>query len=249
MITEIETNIRIVLVNPSHPGNIGAVARAMKTMGLGQLYLVAPKRFPDKQAVIMASHADDLLENAVVVETLAEAIGDCGAVFGTSNRVREISWKFFDPNQAADQIVTQAKSTSIAILFGREDSGLTNEELQQCHYQIIIPTNPEYSSLNIAAAVQVICYEIRMASLGENKLIHEMTDEYASHKELENFYAHLDKVLWQIDFLKSTRSSHIMNRMRRLINRAQPEKKEVKILRGILTAVENKIRNITNEQR
>lgn len=247
MITEIQSNIRIVLVNPSHPGNIGAVARAMKTMGLGQLYLVAPKRFPDKQAVIMASHADDLLENAVVVENLSEAIGDCGAVFGTSNRVREISWKIFDPNQAANQIVTQAKSTPVAILFGREDSGLTNEELQQCHYQIIIPTNPEYSSLNIAAAVQVICYEIRMASLGVDKLIHEMTDEYASHKELENFYVHLDKVLWQIDFLKSTRSSHIMNRMRRLINRAQPEKKEVKILRGILTAIENKIRNITNK--
>lgn len=242
MLATIEKNIRIVLVNPSHPGNIGAIARAMKTMGLYQLYLVKPKRFPDKQAVIMASHADDVLEKAVVVDTLAEAIGDCQLVFGTSNRVREIAWKVFDPNQAAQKIMHQAQTAPIAILFGREDSGLTNEELQQCHYQIIIPTNPDYSSLNIAAAVQVICYEIQMATLGKNTLINAVDDEYANHQELESFYEHLDKVLWQIEFLKSTRSSHIVNRLRRLFNRSQPEKKEVKILRGILTTIEKKLR-------
>jgi tRNA (cytidine32/uridine32-2'-O)-methyltransferase len=242
MLTTIEQNIRIVLVNPSHPGNIGAIARAMKTMGLTQLYLVQPKRFPDKQAVVMASHADDILEKAVVVETLSEAIGDCRLVFGTSNRVREISWKVFDPQQAAQQITTQAQSAPIAILFGREDSGLTNEEIQQCHYQIIIPANPNYNSLNIAAAVQIICYEIFQAGLGKNNLDIPLPDEYASHQELENLYEHLNKVLWDVEFLKSTRSSHIPNRLRRLFNRAQPEKKEVKILRGILTAIEKKIK-------
>lgn len=244
MISTVEANIRIVLVNPSHPGNIGAVARAMKTMGLQQLYLVKPKRFPDHQAVIMASHADDLLEKAVVVETLPEAIHDCGLILATSNRTREIAWKSFDPRQAAQQIIQQAQTIPVAILFGREDSGLTNEELQQCHYQITIPTNADYSSLNIAAAVQVICYEIRMASLGFDTLANEPVDAFASHAELENLYAHIDKVLWQVEFLKSTRSSHIVKRLRRLLNRAQPEKKEVKILRGILTAVDKKIKNL-----
>jgi len=242
MSTNICPNLRIVLVNPSHPGNIGAVARAMKTMGLSQLYLVKPRRFPDPQAVVMASHAEDILDNAVVVETLDEAIAECGLVLGTSNRLREIAWKVFNPRQAAQQIIQQAEKTSVAILFGREDSGLTNTELQQCHYQIMIPTNPDYASLNLAAAVQVIAYEVRMAALNQANTLNPMVDEFASHAELEFLYTHMDKVLWDVDFLKSTRSSHIMKRMRRLFNRAQPEKKEVKILRGILTAIEKKIK-------
>src|SRR3990167_617643 len=155
--------IRIVLINTSHPGNIGSVARAMKTMGLVQLYLVSPLQYPHHKANEMAVGATDILEQAVVVETLDEAIADCALVVGTSARMRTIPWPLLTPREMAEKIKCEPKTSTIAILFGCEQSGLNNDALQRCHYHIHIPANPDYSSLNLAAAVQIIAYELRLS--------------------------------------------------------------------------------------
>ena len=162
-------NIRIVLVNTSHPGNIGGAARALKNMGLSRLYLVAPKEFPADKAVWRAAGAQDVLENAVVVDTLDEAIGDCGLVVGTSARGRRIPWPIVNPRECGERTWSEAKQHEVAVIFGREDRGLTNDELHKCNYHVHIPSNEEYSSLNLAAAVQVVAYEIRMAWLADEE--------------------------------------------------------------------------------
>lgn len=241
------SNIRIVLVNTSHPGNIGAAARAMKTMGLEQLYLVEPKIFPNEIATALASNADDVLAKAAVVETLTDAIKDCRLVLGTSARTRELTWPTLEARAASQQIIAEANLGTVAIVFGREDTGLTNEELKLCHYQIQIPSNPVYSSLNLAAAVQIICYEIRMSVL--NKLEAAplpVFDEVVTAAELEGFYAHLEKVLKDIDFIKLS-SGPVINRLRRLYNRTRIEKKELRILRGMLTAMETVMKKKENK--
>lgn len=233
-------NIRIVLVNTTHPGNIGAAARAMKTMGLNQLYLVAPQVFPDAKAVAMASQASDLLAQAIVVPSFAQAIADCQLVLGTSVRVRELAWPTLTAHQAAQTILTEATGGHpVAVVFGREKTGLTNEELQCCHYQVEIPANPIYSSLNLAAAVQVICYELRQAALTEQVAALNREEELATVMELEGLYEHLEKVLYQVGFLKPQQPTMIMRRLRRLLNRTRLEKPEVNILRGILTSVQD----------
>ena len=172
---ERQTKIRIVLVNTSHPGNIGGAARAMKNMGLAELYLVEPREYPAPRAVWRAAGASDVLANAKIVGSVDEAIKDCGLVIGTSARERRIPWPLINPRECGEKIWQEAKSHQVALLFGREDRGLTNSELQKCHYHMHIPSNPDYSSLNIAASVQVLCYEIRMASLAcENGDLPEM---------------------------------------------------------------------------
>lgn len=231
-------HIRIVLINTSHPGNIGSAARAMKTMGLSELYLVSPHQFPHPKAVEMASGAVDVLENARVVESLSVAIKDCHLVIGTSARNRTIPWPMLTPHECALK-ASKARDHQIAILFGRENSGLTNEELHQCHYHLQIPANSDYSSLNLASAVQIVAYELRMAILNE-KLDIEWDSAFATHEELEGFYHHLEKVLIDLDFLKKTAPRQLMTRLRRLFNRARLDEMEVNILRGILTAVEKK---------
>jgi tRNA (cytidine32/uridine32-2'-O)-methyltransferase len=230
-------DIRIVLVNTSHPGNIGAAARAMKTMGLKKLYLVAPKFFPHTHANEMASGALDVLGQAIVVDTLDEVLLDCGLVVGTSARERSIPWPQLLPREFAEKARVESTRTKIAILFGREQSGLTNEELQRCHFHIVIPSNPDYSSLNIASAVQVLAYELRLASL-EEKI--EMTWDYpyADTGAMMGFYEHLERVLVQIDFLKPDVPRQLMPRLQRLFNRARPDVMELNILRGILRAVD-----------
>jgi tRNA (cytidine32/uridine32-2'-O)-methyltransferase len=228
---------RIVLVNPTHPGNIGATARAMKTMGLTQLYIVAPKRFPDPQATERAVHAHDILEKAIVVDSLAEAIADCVLVFGTSARERALAWPSSHPKKAALDAVAGAVNGIVALVFGREHSGLTNEELELCHQQIYIPANPEYSSLNLAAAVQVIGYELRMALIEAPASDWEAYTEWATIEETECLYVHLEKVLQQIKFIKPE-SRQVMSRLKRLFGRTRFEKAELSILRGILTAIE-----------
>lgn len=243
MITKLNGNIRIVLVRTSHPGNIGSAARAMKTMGLNSLYLVQPKSFPDLKAVEMASNADDLLEKAIIVNSLDEAINDCRLVLGSSARTREITWPTCDVRVAAVKIIEEAQIKPVAILFGNERTGLLNEELQYCHYQLNIPANHQYSSLNLAAAVQIISYELRMAWLNNQSIIEAPFDELATVAELTGFYQHLKTVLSEIDFLNPSRSMQVINRLKRLFNRARLEQKEVKILRGVLTAVERSIRN------
>lgn len=228
--------IRIVLIHTSHPGNIGSAARAMKTMGLSALYLVSPKEFPHPKANEMASGAVDILEKAVVVDRLEDAIGDCGLVVGTSARARSIPWPLLTPRELGEKATQESVHHPVAILFGREQSGLTNEELHRCHFHVHIPSHPEYSSLNLAAAVQVIAYELYSAA--ENNTIDRTWDcRLATEKEVEDFYGHLEKVLKEIDFLKPTASRQLMTRLRRLFNRTRLDEMEVNILRGFLTAV------------
>lgn len=235
------TNIRIILVNTSHPGNIGSVARAMKTMGLAELFLVSPEHSPrHPKAKELASSALDVLEKSVTVATLEQAIADCGLVVGTSARTRAIPWPLLSPRELGEKAIAESSHTKVAIVFGREDSGLTNEELHQCHFHVHIPSNPEYSSLNIASAVQVIAYELRVASLQE--MTTQTWDyEFASAEAMQGFYEHLERVLIAIDFLNPSVPRQLMPRLRRLFNRTRPDVMEMNILRGILGAMEKKM--------
>lgn len=230
--------IRIVLVNTSHPGNIGSAARAMKTMGLSELVLVAPVKFPHAKAVEMASSAVDILDQAQVVATLDEAIADCSLVIGTSARMRAIPWPLVSPSDMAEKVKQETPNSQIALLFGREQSGLTNDELQRCHLHVNIPANPDYSSLNLAAAVQVLAYELRVASLEQTSIPEEWDYRLATADEMEKFFNHLQEVLVEIDFLKMSAPRKLMTRLRRLFLRTRPDVMEMNILRGMLTAVQ-----------
>ncbi len=233
--------IRIVLVNTSHPGNIGSAARAMKTMGLRDLYLVSPLFFPDHKADELATGATDILQKAKVVSTLEEAISDCTLVVGTSARVRSVPWPLMAPREMAERISQESTESKIAIVFGREQSGLTNEELQRCHFHVQIPADAEYSSLNIAAAVQVIAYELRVASLAQETQPEVWDYPLANADEVEMFFEHLQTVLVKIEFLKLSAPRKLMTRMRRLFLRARPDTMEMNMLRGMLTAIEDAI--------
>lgn len=233
--------IRIILINTSHPGNIGSAARAMKTMGLSDLVLVAPHEFPHAKALEMASGASDILENAQVVETLEQAIADCTLVVGTSARKRTVPWPLLSPRETAEKIKLEKENSQTAILFGREQSGLTNEELQCCHVHVQIPANPDYSSLNLSAAVQVIAYELRVASLDKTFLTEDEWDyRLANADEMEKFFTHLQEVLTEIDFLKMNAPRKLMTRLRRMFLRTRPDVMEMNILRGMLTAIQKK---------
>ena len=233
--------IRIVLVNTSHPGNIGSVARAMKTMGLEKLYLVAPHQFPHTKANEMASGAADILDNAIIVSSLDEAIADCSLVVGTSARLRTLPWPLLMPRELAQYLQQQSFDSRIAIVFGREQTGLTNEELQRCQLCLQIPANPAYSSLNIGAAVQVVAYELRVVSL-ESSLTQESEHQAVSAEDMERFFEHLQQVLVETDFLKLRAPRKLMARLRRLFFRARPDAVEMNILRGILTSVQARMR-------
>lgn len=233
---------RIVMINTSHPGNIGAAARAMKTMGMSELYLVAPKEFPHAKAWEMASNADDILSGATVVDTLDEAIHDCTLVVGTSARIRAVPWPLVTPHEMAQKVKAESPASQTAILFGNEQSGLANDELQRCNLHVHIPANPEYSSLNIAAALQVITYELRMASLDPAELAEEWDYRLATAEEMERYFSHLEEVMIQIDFLKPSAPRKLMTRLRRLYLRTRPDEMEMNILRGILTAVQEAIK-------
>lgn len=231
---------RIVLVNTTDPGNIGAAARAMKTMGLKNLYLVAPKSFPHPTASVRASNALDILAEVVVVDSLVEALQDCNLVFGTSTRVRELNWISLTARAAAEKIAMDPRQ-KVALVFGRERCGLTNEELQHCHFQITIPANSDYNSLNLAAAVQIVAYELRMAFLQQEKMGLEKNIVLADVRQQEYFYQHLGKILNKVEFLKPSRSQQIMDRLRRLFGRAELDITEMNILQGILSAIEKKL--------
>lgn len=231
------SHINIVLVGTTHPGNIGAVARAMKNMQMTNLRLVAPKIFPSADATSRASGADDILARAMVCDTLREAIADCQVVFGASARSRTISWPDLTPRQCATEIFHKHPGDKIAIVFGREHSGLTNEELDMCRYLLHIPCNPAFSSLNLAAAVQVICYELFVTAgdLPEHKVIGDRGEcPLATAEQMESFYDHLREALIDIDFTQADKSTSIMRRLRRIYNRIELDTKEVDILRGIL---------------
>lgn len=231
-------NIRIVLVNTSHPGNIGGVARAMKNMGLSRLYLVEPRQYPHEQAEWRAASAADVLEGAVVTESLEEAIADCQFVVGTSARGRRIPWPLLDPRQCAERMSVASDSEQVAVLFGREDRGLTNDELKVCNLHLNIPTSADYSSLNLAMAVQVVCYELRMLldapSLPQSEDA-EWDTPFSTRENMERFYTHLEETLVDIEFLDPAAPRQLMSRLRRLYSRVRLDEMELNILRGILT--------------
>ena len=230
-------SIRIVLVGTTHPGNIGAVARAMKNMGMTDLALVDPRYFPHEEATVRASGAHDLLENALVVETLGEAIADCVYVAGASARSRTINWPLLDCRDAAARLIEKSAGGRVAAVFGPENAGLCNTDLDYCDTLLTIPTDPDFSSLNLAMAVQVLTYEIRAAQ-AEKQPEYEADSPLATSEELEHFYGHLERVLTDLRFLNPDNPRHLMRRIRRLLIRARPDKNEVNILRGVLTAVE-----------
>lgn len=236
-------NIRIVLINTSHPGNIGSVARAMKTMGLTRLYLVEPGEHPHPKAVEMASNAGDILDKAVVVNSFADATADCSLVVGTSARNRAIPWPIRSPRELAEAVAGMPSTQEIAIVFGRERTGLTNDELQCCHWHIQIPANPDYSSLNLAAAVQVIAYELRVACVDKPDVVAEWDYPPATAEDMERLFVHLQSVLIAIEFLKPSAPRKLMTRFRRLFYRAHPDVMEANMLRGMLTAIEETIKS------
>lgn len=234
--------IRIVLVETSHPGNIGSAARAMKIMGLSRLVLVNPKKFPDPKANELGSRADDILEDARVVETLNEALQGCSLVIGMSVRDRIMPQTMMNPREAANKIIGEYSShESIALVFGRESSGLKNEELECCPFQVKIPAAGHYSSLNLAAAVQVMAYEILMAALGDSGPQEEARDD-ASFEEMEGLYNHFEKTATAVGFLNLQNPRRMMPRIRQIFNRARLDKEDVNLLRGFLVAI-NKLHN------
>lgn len=234
-------NVRIVLVNTSDQRNIGSAARAMKTMGISDLVLVEPEEQPEGKAHALAAGATDVLANARQVSTLEEAIADCQLVLATSARSRTLDWPMVTPREAGAKVVSEGRAAKVALVFGREASGLTNDELQLSHFHTHIPANPEYSSLNLAMAVQTLCYEVRMAFLEQNHAP-QAADEEAQDQplsgDLEGFYDHLERALTVSGFIIRKHPGQIMNKLRRLFTRARPDRNELNILRGVLASFE-----------
>jgi TrmH family RNA methyltransferase len=235
--------IRIILVGTTHPGNIGAAARAMKNMGLTDITLVNPRLFPHEDATARASGAEDILDAACVVGSLDEALSDCVYVAGASARSRTIGWPSMAPRECAQKLTQESRIGPVAVVFGPEKSGLTNEDIDRCHTLLTIPTEPGFSSLNLAMAVQVICYELRVASIDTTEGAWESEVPPATGEELEHFYKHLEEVLTDGGFLDPDNPRHLMRRLRRLFVRAQPDQNEINILRGMLSALDPKAGN------
>lgn len=238
----IAVDVRVVLVGTQHPGNIGAVARAMKNMALHELVLVQPREFPHPEAVARASGADDVLASARVVRSVDEAVADCGLVAATTARERDQNFRVLDVREGVRRVVEHGTSARAALVFGAERMGLTNEELAAAHFLIRIPANPEYTSLNLSMAVQLVTYELYRARGAAVRPSAGITP-LASADDMRKFYAHLEEVLAEVDFRDRTESgTHLMTRIRRLFQRAEPDRNEVNILRGILAAIQGKRR-------
>jgi tRNA (cytidine32/uridine32-2'-O)-methyltransferase len=238
-------NIKIVMVETTHPGNIGAAARAMKNMQLSRLALVNPKCPVGERAYARASGANGVLEEHTRFNSLPEALADCHLVVGTSARIRSLTWPQLNPRELGEKAVALADDQKLAIVFGREHAGLTNEELQHCHFTVNIPTNPDFSSLNVGAAIQVICYEIYQQYQQSLTICTESiewpvsgAEPMASSGELEGYFQHLEQVLISTGFIDAENPRQMMKRLRRLYQRVLPTQNEVNILRGILSSVE-----------
>lgn len=237
-------NIRIILVETSHSGNIGSAARAMKTMGLSQLYLVSPKSV-DEQTFALAAGAEDIVRDIKIVANFEQAIADCSLVIGTSARLRHLQSSLIEPRECGVKTLQHSVVGTVAIVFGRERVGLTNDELLKCHYHLAIPANPEYPSLNLAMAVQLVCYEVRMAWLAAQQSSAEFTltrtdNPFPSASEMEYFFSHTEKLYRQLGFIQN---QAVMQKLRRLYQRAAPEKNELNILLGMLSAVEKSLKS------
>ena len=240
-------NVRIILVNTQFPGNIGAVARAMKNMGLSRLYLVNPGCKLDKEAWIRATSATEILEKIIIADTLSEVISDCQLVVGTSTRDRGMSLPILTARECAQKIAAEAVQSQAALVFGQESCGLSGEHLLQCNFHAYIPASPEYSSLNLAAAVQTFTYELFQAAGLEQARPKEYHFHYPSNQDMAYFYGHLEKVLKDIGFIIPQHPGQMMQRLKRLFNRARPDEKELNILRGILSAIEKHTDRLTGK--
>lgn len=242
MLMELLRDIRVVLVQTVHSGNIGGVARAMKNMGLRDLWLVSPRQYPDPEASWRAAAASDVLDGATVVGTLAEAIAGCALVVGTSARERKIPWPIVEPRACARELLdVRAGGQPVAVVFGREDFGLNNEELQCCNLHVTIPSDPEYSSLNLAMAVQVMAYELRLEALAREGISTEVAwdQPLATADDLERLYVHFEATAIALGFLDPERPRQLMPRMRRLFGRSRMDVMELNVLRGMLAAMDD----------
>lgn len=238
----IAPNLRIILIGTTHPGNIGSAARAMKVMGLSRMVLVSPKHFPSGEATALASNADDILKNAQVVETFDEAIAGCGLVLGTTAHARSLPWPTLDLKGAATHAVAEASRHEVAIVFGREKTGLHNEEVERCHHIVTIPTAEEYTSLNLAQAVQLMMYELRLEALNAMNtpsLTEQAPADWVPEppEKLEVFFKRLEQALLHVGFLNPAQPKRLMQRIRRLFLRARPDENELNILNGIASAL------------
>jgi TrmH family RNA methyltransferase len=235
------TNIKIILSHPSHPANIGAVARAMKNMQFCELILINPLAFPDPQATALACGADDILNSAKIADSFDAAISDCQVVFATSARSRKLAWPMQSLREASHTIATEHRDLSVGIVFGNEQSGLSNEELQKCHSHLYIPSNSAYSSLNLAQAVQLVCYECMMALNNAPSLTNSKPEDIATIQEFNGFYTDFCNLLTNLDFLPPAQAGSLFARIRRLFYRSKMHRTEVDIMRGIIKQINTKL--------
>ncbi|MEO6171839.1 MAG: RNA methyltransferase [Arenimonas sp.] len=245
-----KSTLRIVLVGTQHPGNIGSAARAMKTMGLADLQLVRPHKFPHPEASALAAGAIDLLDRAIVHESFADAVADCHFVIGTSSRRREVPLPEYSAREAAERLWQAGQTGKVALVFGCERTGLENEDLQRCHATVCIPANPDYSSLNLATTMQVLAYEFRMAQLTFESVPETLQKStldadaaLATHEDMERFFGHLGELMQQVDFHKGRAPEIVTSRLRRLFLRAQMDLREIKILRGLFSDTQRALRS------
>ena len=239
---ELLNSVKIVLVGTTHPGNIGAAARAMKNMGFRNLSLVKPKEFPSDVATYRSKAAKDILENALIFNNLQEAVVDCELVIGTSARDRKVPWPILSPKESAEEISKSLKIHKIAIVFGREDRGLTNEELGLCNYHVHIPTDPEYSSLNLSQAVQILVYEIRMAVLSDDENQDYWDVELANNNQTEMLIQHMDELMQEVDFYDVDNPRKLLLRVRRFFKRSRIDVMETNIFRGLFATIQKKLK-------
>jgi len=236
------SSIRIVLLQTYHPGNIGAVARAMKTMGLCELVMVSPKKYPDDEATSRAAGAVDVLENATIVSTLEEAIADCSQVFATTARQKRSYTRPQKSNSEAASWIKSNPAEKVAIVFGRERMGMSTEDINLCQQMLYIPGNPEYDILNLASAVQIVCYELfKQLNDVADPIEEKLEANYASQENINNFYQHLQTTLEHTGYLRTNQPSESMHRLRQLFSRAEPTAKEISMLRGVLSSLDKNI--------
>ena len=240
--TDLLNSVRVVLVGTTHPGNIGASARAMKNMGIVNLALVKPKDFPSNEAIYRSKAAKDVLESAQIYENLEDAVSDCELVIGTSARGRKVPWPVLDPKDAADRVAVHSENNKVAIVFGREDRGLTNQELGLCNLHVHIPADPEYSSLNLSQAVQILVYEIRVSILKDQECEEYWDVDLATNEQTERLIDHMDELMKEVEFYDVQNPRKLLLRVRRFFKRSRIDVMEANIFRGLFAAIQKKLK-------
>ena len=240
--TDLLNSVRVVLVGTTHPGNIGATARAMKNMGIVNLALVKPKDFPSNEAIYRSKAAKDVLESAQIYENLEDAVSDCELVIGTSARGRTVPWPVLDPKDAADRVAVHSENNKVAIVFGREDRGLTNQELGLCNLHVHIPADPEYSSLNLSQAVQILVYEIRVSILKDQECEEYWDVDLATNEQTERLIDHMDELMKEVEFYDVQNPRKLLLRVRRFFKRSRIDVMEANIFRGLFAAIQKKLK-------